>query len=71
MNHVKLLVNFAPVAGKIGVDEINDELCGVHVKRDGETARVEVWLDLRHGTAVCGTTLGQQKQLVEHGECGG
>lgn len=71
MNHVQLLVDLAPVAGKIGVDEVNDELSRVHVERNGETAGVEVRLHLRDGTAVCGATLRKQKQLVEHGESRG
>ena len=70
MDHVELLVDFAPVAGKIGVDEVDDELCRVHVEGNREAAGVEVRLDLRDRAAVCGTALRKEKQLVEHGECG-
>lgn len=68
MDHVQLLVDFASIAGKIGVDEVDDELCWVHVEWNWEAASVEVGLHLRDGTTVGGSTLGEQKQLVEHGK---
>lgn len=68
MDHVQLLVDLAPIAGEVGVDEIDDELGRVHVERDWEAAGIEVGLDFRYGTAVRGPALREQQELVEHGE---
>ncbi len=68
MNHVELLVDFTAIPREIGVDEVDDELGRVHVERDWEAARIEVWLHFGHRAAVCRASLRKQQQLVEHGE---
>ena len=57
VNHVQLLVDFASVAGKIGIDKVDDELGRVHVERNREATRFEVWLNLCNRTAVGSGTL--------------
>jgi hypothetical protein len=59
VDYAQLLFDFVPVAGKIGVDKVDNELRRVHVERNGEAAGGEIRLHLRDRTAVCDAALRQ------------
>lgn len=56
--------------GEVGADDIENELCGIRVQRDGVPDAAEVGRHVRNGAKVAGLAFGQKKQLVEELECG-